>query len=483
MVVPEIYDDENVLLKTPGISVKSIPFEGTLTSKRIILADPAKGHLPPKEILLSAIIAVESGENAIRDQTLTLSVKAATGEVRQMILTFSQRGGGSRIKERDAWERAILDNIPAAPATPGRRVISASQPPVAARSRISIVTAPPQQDPEPEPPAPLTASPLRSSGPVPGYEAPAPAQHFFCSRCGNKVPVESAFCNRCGSPVVPPRGITPAPPSTTYPEQPRHPVDRQVPATRPSGKITLNIPDDPVPKTRPDPPVQQQPLAWDEEENYEPEPAPRPARQPKPVKREKRPGLLSGIFSSKKAQKPASPKPPRSGGGFKPGRKLLLGLGAVVIILVILAAGAFVVYPMLASGALVPGPGEPATDVTPAPTTSGSSTTVSDPSTFVPIEIKTADIPPTGVQVHVNYIGSFKGSYGMQDSVITVPGNSGDRVWEVEDAKGQVIAEFTKDDKSGHELLVEIYKDGVLLTSDRTTEPYGSVRLSADIII
>lgn len=479
MVVPEIYDDENVLMRTPGIAVKSIPFDGILTSKRILLSDPAKGHLPPKEILLSAITAVEGGENAIRDQTLTLSVKATTGEVRQMILTFSQRGGGSRIKERQAWERAILENIPAAPATP-RRVITASQPPAAAPSRISIVTAPPLQDTEPEPPAPLTEPGFRSPGPVPVYDAPA--QHFFCSRCGNKVPVESAFCNRCGSPVVPPKGMTPAPPSITYPEQPRHPVDRQVPATRPSGKLSLNIPDDPVPKTRPDPPVRQQPPGWDEEETYEPEPAPKPARQPKPVKREKKPGLLSGIFSSKKAQKPASPKPPRSGGGFKPSRKLLLGLGAFVVIFVILAAGAFVVYPMLASGALVPGPGE-TTDVTPTPTSSGSSTTVSDPSTFVPIEIKTADVPPTGVQVHVNYIGGFKGSYGMQDAVITVPGNSGDRVWEVEDAKGHVIAEFTKDDKSGHELLVEIYKDGVLLTSDRTTEPFGSVRLSADIIV
>jgi hypothetical protein len=171
MVVPEIYDDENVLMRTPGIAVKSIPFEGILTSKRILLSDPAKGHLPPKEILLSAITAVEGGENAIRDQTLTLSVKATTGEVRQMILTFSQRGGGSRIKERQAWERAILENIPAAPATP-RRVITASQPPAAAPSRISIVTAPPLQDTEPEPPAPLTESlhpgpPLRSRGTMP----------------------------------------------------------------------------------------------------------------------------------------------------------------------------------------------------------------------------------------------------------------------------------------------------------------------------
>ena len=53
---------------------------------------------------------VESGENAIRDQIITLSVMAKTGETRQMILTFSRQAGGNRIKERDAWARIIKDN-------------------------------------------------------------------------------------------------------------------------------------------------------------------------------------------------------------------------------------------------------------------------------------------------------------------------------------------------------------------------------------
>src|SRR4030042_2664045 len=107
---PELRSDEKVLLRTQGVYVKSIPFEGILTNKRIILVDRAKNLLPPKEIPLVTIKEAEAGENAIRDQIITLSVMAKTGETRQMILTFSRQTGGNRIKERDAGARIIREN-------------------------------------------------------------------------------------------------------------------------------------------------------------------------------------------------------------------------------------------------------------------------------------------------------------------------------------------------------------------------------------
>src|SRR5512136_1739902 len=110
MADPELRSDEKVLVRTPGVYVKSIPFEGILTNKRIILIDRAKNLLPPKEIPLVTIKEAEPGENAIRDQIITLSVMAKTGENRQMILTFSRQAGGNRIKERDAWVRTIKEN-------------------------------------------------------------------------------------------------------------------------------------------------------------------------------------------------------------------------------------------------------------------------------------------------------------------------------------------------------------------------------------
>ena len=107
---PELRSDESVLLRTQGIFVKSIPFEGILTNKRIILVDRATNLLPQKEIPLVTLKDFQAGENAIRDQIIILSVMAKTGETRQMILTFSRQTGGTRIKERDDWMRVLKEN-------------------------------------------------------------------------------------------------------------------------------------------------------------------------------------------------------------------------------------------------------------------------------------------------------------------------------------------------------------------------------------
>ncbi len=107
---PEFRNDEQVLARTMGILVKSIPFEGILTSRRIVLVDRAKNILPPKEISLATIKTVETGENATGDQTLTLSVMARTGETRQMILTFTLPEKGNRARERDEWARIIRES-------------------------------------------------------------------------------------------------------------------------------------------------------------------------------------------------------------------------------------------------------------------------------------------------------------------------------------------------------------------------------------
>ena len=86
---PSFNSDERVLIRTPGIHVKSIPFEGTLTNHRIILTDRVKNILPSKDIPLATIQRVGVGVNAIQDPILNISVIPHPGEVRQMVLTFS----------------------------------------------------------------------------------------------------------------------------------------------------------------------------------------------------------------------------------------------------------------------------------------------------------------------------------------------------------------------------------------------------------
>ena len=183
---PELRSDEKVLVRTPGVYVKSIPFEGILTNKRIILIDRAKNLLPPKEIPLVTIKEVESGENAIRDQIITLSVMAKTGETRQMILTFSRQAGGNRIKERDAWARIIKENASPSGSQVIRKVIPEPETVIrrsepAARPRYEVVHSPVRQA------TPVRESPVRrqdtrslcSTIPCNGFVYPCPADSIL----------------------------------------------------------------------------------------------------------------------------------------------------------------------------------------------------------------------------------------------------------------------------------------------------------------
>ena len=250
---PEFRSDEQVLVRTMGVSVKSIPFEGILTSRRIILVDRAKNLLPPKEIPLATIKNVEPGENANRGPILSLAVMAKTGDTRQMILTFS------RGSDRDEWTRIIRESASPSFEQVIRKVIPGADQATRKTStppRIEVVNTPVQPPVE----APQRVSVKRAAEGIPlsrkiietgteGAPTPAPAhavkefdasslgENLFCNRCGNRVSTDSAFCNRCGAPVAPPesppapraaapRQYAPAPaPEPAYepPEQPRMP--------------------------------------------------------------------------------------------------------------------------------------------------------------------------------------------------------------------------------------------------------------------
>ena len=99
--------DEKILLRTDGVSVKSVQFEGILTDRRIILLDRARNVLPQKDIPLDSIRQVMAGENAIRDPTLTFYVAGKNNETRQMVLTFTREAGGNRARVRDEWVRNL----------------------------------------------------------------------------------------------------------------------------------------------------------------------------------------------------------------------------------------------------------------------------------------------------------------------------------------------------------------------------------------
>ena len=258
---PELRSDESVLLRTQGIFVKSIPFEGILTNKRIILVDRVTNIIPQKEISLVTLKDFQAGENAIRDQIITLSVMAKTGETRQMILTFSRQTGGNRIKDRDDWMRVLKENTSSSFEQVIRKVIPGAgqtpkKTPRAAPPRIEVISSPVSHNvpaaektaakKEGEDSAPIKkiikAGPVPSSSAVKDSDASPPGFGTYCSRCGNRVPDVSRFCNRCGSQIVVPGNfaesttLKAAVPPPTVAEQPAgtiQPIEKGIPEIEP----------------------------------------------------------------------------------------------------------------------------------------------------------------------------------------------------------------------------------------------------------
>ena len=71
----DLYSDESVILETKNVKVKSISFDAILTTKRLLLVDNKKNVIPQQNIQLATIRNVETGENAIRDAIVTLSIR------------------------------------------------------------------------------------------------------------------------------------------------------------------------------------------------------------------------------------------------------------------------------------------------------------------------------------------------------------------------------------------------------------------------
>jgi hypothetical protein len=376
---PELRSDESVLLRTQGIFVKSIPFEGILTNKRIILVDRATNIIPQKEISLVTLKDFQAGENAIRDQIITLSVMAKTGETRQMILTFSRQTGGNRIKDRDDWMRVLKENTSSSFEQVIRKVIpGAGQTPKkthrAAPPRIEVISSPVSHNvpaaektavkKEGEDIAPIKkiikAGPVPSSSAVKDSDASPPGFGTYCSRCGNRVPDVSRFCNRCGSQIVVPGNLaestTPksAVPPPTVAEQSAgtiQPIEKGIPAIEPLLIPSLaSVPSNPqgaVPQ-QPEAPREQAPLvtspelisSWSDSNFPGTDEVPEPAR----------PVIIDSRYSGPMppSGKPPVPQKPWEGRSFKPGKKVILGI-IVVIIIVAVVLGVFFLYPMISN--------------------------------------------------------------------------------------------------------------------------------------
>jgi hypothetical protein len=513
---PELYSDERVVLQAQNVKVKSVLFEVVLTTRRLVLIDTKKNSIPPQEINLATLKDVESGENAIRDPTITISIITISGNTRQMVLTFSKISGGERRRECDEWVRALRQNItstvyhpvtqappkeaepapPAQPPVPPHRIDITSTPPPKKRIEIArpmkkIVEAAPTM------PVPVETTSLPTGS--------------FCNRCGNRVPPESAFCNRCGTPVIKETEsvalqddtlsfepytpavqqiqITPPPVSFVETEKKDRPIEQVIHSIEP-------LIEDSVPRTAPSPlipakqphytppadttePVSQAPQAADAES---PDAATTGGVQ-WPV--------LSPSGITETITPPAAPvAPPVTGSPHPtpPPRKVPYKMIAVLAIVILAVIAGVYIFMQGQSGTpgvspaptiTVPATTLPATTIPPV-TASVAATTMTPSGTPSQVTTPSALVPASGVWVKVTYSGKFTGSVGTPGRLRDIS-DTGDHLYQISTTDGPVVVSLQKDDGSSAQMTIDVYKDGALMKHTATGAPKGLIDFQASV--
>jgi hypothetical protein len=534
---PELYSDERVVLQAQNVKVKSVSFEVVLTTRRLVLIDVKKHSIPPQEINLATLKDVESGENAIRDPTITISIITISGNTRQMVLTFSKTSGGERRRECDEWVRALRQNItstiyhpvtqtaapreiepaPAAQppaAQPPAAQPPASQPPAPAPHRIDVTSTPPPKKriEIARPMKKIVEAPPAMPVPVETTSLPTGS---FCNRCGNRIPPESAFCNRCGTPVIQDTGsldlpqeeasfppqqpawdaqqvqLTPPPVTPATAEKKERPIEEVIQSIEP-------LIEDSVPRTTPAPlvPAKQvyyAPPADTAVPTGQVPPSPgseffdAAAAQPSEVQWPilSKSATPDAAVPSDTAAPPAAPVAPPAREPLPPSppRKtpvMLIAVLALVVLAVI--AG---VYIFMQSPAGTPGV-TPTTETTVPATTVPRTTVVTTATTVIPtatpqqVTTPSISIPNSGVWVKVTYPDTFSGSVGTPGRLKDID-DSGDHVYQISTADDPVVVSIRKSDGTATRLAIDVYKNGALIKHAETTAPKGLIEFQAPL--
>jgi hypothetical protein len=414
---PELHADESIILKTPNVFVKSLPFEAILTNKRIILVDRENDPAPPKDILLATIRDMQPGENAIRDLTISLTIIANTGEARHIVLTFPGTPGGMRKLERDEWMQALQRHTRSSL----KKAISTMIPGLNLEKKTKSTETKPVRSGSPS--LPLEKKSVDAAESQKKIDEPAPAAHspikrvplttgLFCTRCGSRIPAGSLFCTGCGKKII---------------------VQNQEPPT-PAAHAGA-------------PPTARAEQAKMGRWPVLPEPGPR--------------------------------VPPSRGGRHGGSRNKTIVIIAVIAVLIIAMGGGLFIFTNFVKSTPAATGGTTATQG--ATTDTGTKITPTPTPTFVFVETTAVPIPAKGVWVRVSYIGMWSGSYGTADALQSVTGSSEYLYEVPNPNKViQATFRRADTSTRPHELVVEIYKNGALIKRGVTTVPQGSVNIAVD---
>jgi len=471
MGYPDLKSDESIILTAQHVKVKSVPFELVLTNRRLIIIDSEKNVVPTQQIPLMTIRNVATGENAIRDPVITLTILTDTADTRELALTFAMQTGGERKREAGEWVKALKKQISEAITYPVEMVPETQDaeqsrqdhtgtPGVKKRIEISRPIKKIAVDTSHMPPKPVETTSLPEGS--------------FCARCGNRVPQGSTFCNRCGTKVVTPGEEVPAPVTpgqiTTAPVVAPGSGDRK---GRPIEQIIHSIEpliEDSVPRTvvAPAIPEPEQALAVHTEAPAVPATETTPAAE----------GIPAAEPVAAPAVPPMPPFPPLPPVPAAPRKKRtkILTLAIILIVVIVVAAGGFMVMKNMQKNTdVTPVTTTLPTTITTVPTTKPTTIPTTAVTTAVPTTAQVL-IPPTGVWVEVTYDKTYTGLVGTPGSQVAVT-DTGDHFYIAPTTDGTVAVSLQKTDGSGDELKVIIYKDGAMVKTVSTTTPKGKIDL------
>ena len=91
-----------------------------------------------------------------------------------------------------------------------------------------------------------------------------------------------------------------------------------------------------------------------------------------------------------------------------------------------------------------------------------------------------ARIPPTGVWVRVFYPGNFLGSISANGQMMAV-NSTGDQFYQFPIANGLIDGSIEKQDGPVKNLIIEVYKDGALVSRSYTSTPQGVAKMHTKV--
>jgi hypothetical protein len=175
-------------------------------------------------------------------------------------------------------------------------------------------------------------------------------------------------------------------------------------------------------------------------------------------------------------QSQQSPLPQKARRRFTP-----INIAAIVVVVLVII-GAVVVFGQMTKGKGTTTIGVvtvATTVVTPPPTPVPTQVIIEVTQAIIPEESPAAPqylIPQNGTWVRVLYPGNFVGSVGVRGNFRSL-NNSLEQWIPIAATEGMVEGSIEKTDGSTDNLLVEVYRDGVPVSSKRTRTPYGQIDL------